>query len=125
MEFPALYELSSSRPSAQLRTGAGTHHHRIELLEKEGVVQHRSQQPPRRMGPGLRRDDAVAATIQRDGQIIDSDFRKLCQPLESKIFRFRRRANHLYEFAHPVPLRGALAIVTNEGRGCGGRDNRA
>ena len=24
---------------------------------------------------------------------------------------------------HPVPFRGALAIVTNEGRGCGGRES--
>src|SRR6476659_8939986 len=33
-----------------------------------------------------------------------------------------------YIHRHPVPTRGALAIVTNEGRGCGGRrscDRRA
>src|ERR1700676_889899 len=27
-------------------------------------------------------------------------------------FRFRRRANHLYDSRHPVPEEGALAIVT-------------
>jgi len=27
-------------------------------------------------------------------------------------FRFRRRANHLYDSCHPVPEEGALAIVT-------------
>jgi hypothetical protein len=52
---------------------------------------------------------------------ITSDFPKSCQVQESKIFRFHRRANHRYRFAHPVPLRGALAIVTNVGTGCGGR----
>ena len=27
-------------------------------------------------------------------------------------FRFRRRANHLYDSCHPVPGEGALALVT-------------
>ena len=36
-------------------------------------------------------------------------------------FRFPRRANHFYDFAHPVPEEGALAIVTERGMGCGGR----
>jgi len=33
-----------------------------------------------------------------------------------KIFRFSRRANHLYELAPSRPLEGRLAIVTNAGR---------
>ena len=32
----------------------------------------------------------------------------------------KRKSVHIY--AHPVPLRGALAIVANVGRGCGGRE---
>jgi hypothetical protein len=49
-------------------------------------------------------------------------FRRCASPVPfEKIFRFRRRANHRYRLAHPVPLRGALAIVTNVGAGCGGR----
>ena len=41
--------------------------------------------------------------------------------LVTKIFRLTRRANQNYDSRHPVPLRGALAIVTNVGAGCGGR----
>jgi hypothetical protein len=44
-----------------------------------------------------------------------------CPVPASKIFRFRRRANHLYKLAPSCPERGALAIVTNVGTGCGGR----
>jgi hypothetical protein len=50
---------------------------------------------------------------------ITSDFRKSCQAQksrESKIFRFSRRANQGHIYCHPVPTRGASAIVTNEGR---------
>ena len=36
--------------------------------------------------------------------------------LLAKIFRFRRRPNHLYKLAPSRPARGALAIVTNVGR---------
>src|SRR5256886_15050144 len=39
----------------------------------------------------------------------------------TKIFRFVTDPNHPYNSCHPVPPRGALAIVTNVGAGCGGR----
>jgi hypothetical protein len=39
-----------------------------------------------------------------------------------KIFRFAVGWNQPYNSGYPVPSRGALAIVTNVGRGCGGRD---
>jgi hypothetical protein len=39
----------------------------------------------------------------------------------AKIFRFAATPNHPYKSRHPVPPRGALAIVTNVGAGCGGR----
>ena len=39
----------------------------------------------------------------------------------AKIFRFSPAPNHPYNSRHPVPRRGALAIVTNVGAGCGGR----
>src|ERR1700736_3677553 len=39
--------------------------------------------------------------------------RRACDKLTRRAnFRFRRRANHLYDSRHPVPEEGALAIVT-------------
>jgi len=46
----------------------------------------------------------------------------LSRPVSSaKITRFAATPNHPYKSRHPVPSRGALAIVTNVGAGCGGR----
>ena len=39
-----------------------------------------------------------------------------CPVLLAKIFRFRRRANHLYRFARLGPHEGRIAIVTDAGR---------
>jgi hypothetical protein len=39
----------------------------------------------------------------------------------AKIFCFVTDPNHPYNSCHPVLRRGALAIVTNVGTGCGGR----
>ena len=39
----------------------------------------------------------------------------------AKIIRFAATPNHPYNSRHPVLRRGALAIVTNVGTGCGGR----
>jgi hypothetical protein len=44
-----------------------------------------------------------------------------CPVSDAKIFRFVTDPNHPYNSRHPVPRRGALAIVTNVGAGCGGR----
>ena len=38
-----------------------------------------------------------------------------CPVLLAKIFRFRRRANHLYRFARLGPHEGRIAIVTDVG----------
>ena len=49
------------------------------------------------------------------------------KPQNKKYFAFPEVEIGLYRM-HPVPTRGALAIVTNVGRGCGGRgscDGRA
>jgi len=47
---------------------------------------------------------------------IQADQRDLGRPVPwRKIFRLTRRANHFYNFVHPVSIRGALAIVTNVG----------
>jgi hypothetical protein len=54
-----------------------------------------------------------------DGQIT-SDFPKSCQAQESKIFLFAFHPNHFTSLAIRF-RRGALAIVTNVGTGCGGR----
>src|SRR5687767_5569034 len=39
----------------------------------------------------------------------------------SEIFHFTPAPNQIYIHRCPVPFRGALAIVTNVGAGCGGR----
>jgi hypothetical protein len=44
-----------------------------------------------------------------------------CPVSAAKIFRFATDPNHPYNSGHPVLRRGALAIVTNVGAGCGGR----
>ena len=44
-----------------------------------------------------------------------------CPALLAKIFRFHRRANHLYKLAHPGPQEGRIMIVTVVGMGCDGR----
>jgi hypothetical protein len=50
-----------------------------------------------------------------DGQIT-SDFQKSCQAPESKIFRFRGRANQCFESSRLARQEGRLAIVTNARR---------
>src|SRR5882757_9954473 len=55
------------------------------------------------------------ATNRPDGQIT-SDFQKSCQAQELKIFRFRRRANHLYKLAPSRPTEGRIRIVRDAGR---------
>ena len=57
-------KLPSSLPSAQLRTGAGTHNHRPELFYEVGVACLFQQQRPRRMGPCVRRDDSERSEIR-------------------------------------------------------------
>jgi hypothetical protein len=56
------------------------------------------------------------ATNRPDGQIT-SDFQKLRQARQLKIFRFRSYANQGHIIRHPVPREGASAIVTNVGQG--------
>jgi hypothetical protein len=52
---------------------------------------------------------------QIDPSGITSDFQKSCQAPESKIFLFPQHQITSIN-SHPVPRRGALAIVTNVGR---------
>jgi hypothetical protein len=59
--------------------------------------------------PRLRQNNATGKSL------------KTCPALSQKIFRFRRRANQRYQLAPSHPTRGALAIVTKRGAGCGGR----
>jgi hypothetical protein len=58
-----------------------------------------------------------------DGQISSRpcrDLPTLSSPLSKNISVFQKCKSG-YMICHPVPLRGALAIVTNVGTGCGGR----
>ena len=60
--------------------------------------------------------------LVRAAEFLEADQGDLGRPvLFAKIFRFTLCPNHRYIPRHPVPLRGALAIVTNVGAGCGGR----
>jgi hypothetical protein len=56
--------------------------------------------------------EMTGAAKQPDGQIT-SDYRKSCQAPESKIFRFRRRANQRHESARLTRQEGRIMIVTN------------
>ena len=63
------------------------------------------------------RNDEAGAAKQPDGQIT-SDLRKSCQAQnfrKSKIFLLPVNPNHLHIYAHPVPLRGASAVVVTRG----------
>src|SRR5436190_10670872 len=75
-----------------------------------------------RSGRSISPTAAPGLALAKPGQIT-SDFRKTCQAPKRKIFRFIRNPNQDYIHFHPVPTRGALAIVTNVGRGCGGRES--
>jgi hypothetical protein len=50
----------------------------------------------------------------RECTIFSNNFKLICpvQSSPAKIFRFARDPNHPYNSGHPVPRRGALAIVT-------------
>ena len=48
-------------------------------------------------------------------------FQFFCRVPFAKIFRFTRRANHLYKFAPSHPTRGAYHDRHERGVGCGGR----
>ena len=59
----------------------------------------------------------------RQCAIFSSNFKLIC-PVQSRSQKYsasRQTPNHPYNSRHPVPRRGALAIVTNVGAGCGGR----
>jgi len=61
---------------------------------------------------------AAAQSIARNGRFIEPDQRDLGRPvLLRKIFRFPRRANHLYNLAPSRLTEGRFAIVTNVERG--------
>jgi hypothetical protein len=60
-----------------------------------------------------------AARRTRFVEAIQSDLP--CPALPSKTFPFPASPNQTYIRRRPVPIRGALAIVTNVGMGCGGR----
>jgi hypothetical protein len=38
-----------------------------------------------------------------------------CPVPSEKIYRYARRANHLYKLARPIPKEGRIAIVTDAG----------
>jgi hypothetical protein len=70
--------------------------------------------------PGMTRwDRATAHSARRANHFVAFD--DPCPALFSKIFWFSETANHFYIRAVLSSRRGALAIVTNVGTGCGGR----
>ena len=81
-----------------------------------GVIPVRRENAPMsRLGAQDGRAEWPAAKW-RDRQIT-SEFQKSCQAVGRKIFPLPRRANQNYNSRHPVPSRGALAIVANVGQG--------
>ena len=63
--------------------------------------------------PNVRRHEALPAA-RRANQFVRGLC--LCPALFAKIFRFPRRANHLYKLAPSRPTEGRFAIVTDAGR---------
>ena len=62
------------------------------------------------------------AAVARKGRFVATSQADLGRPvLVAKIFRFTRRANHLYKFAPSYPTRGAYRDRHGRGEGCGGR----
>jgi hypothetical protein len=60
--------------------------------------------------------------LARNGEFIETNQSDLGSPVPfAKIFRFTRRANHLYKFAPSHPTRGAYHDRHGRGVGCGGR----
>ena len=60
--------------------------------------------------------------LARSGRFLEPDQCDLGSPVPfAKIFRFTRRANHLYKFAPSHPTRGAYHDRHGRGAGCGGR----
>ena len=56
------------------------------------------------------------------GEFVEADQRDSTSPVPfAKIFRFTRRANHLYKFVPSHPTRGAYHDRHGRGEGCGGR----
>jgi hypothetical protein len=73
-----------------------------------------------RIGPNDRYQFAVVDA--RNGDFLQPFQGDLPRPVPvAKIICFAPTPNHPYNVGHPVPSRGALAIVTNVGTGCGGR----
>src|SRR5450631_1413033 len=59
-----------------------------------------------------------ATPLARTGEFVETNQSDLGSPVPfAKIFRFTRRANHLYKFAPSRPTQGRIAIVTNAGWG--------
>src|SRR5450631_3604147 len=59
---------------------------------------------------------AAVCGFARTGEFVETNQSDLGSPVPfAKIFRFTRRANHLYKFAHPTPQEGRIMIVTNAG----------
>jgi len=85
----------SSRPSAQLRTGAGTHNPDCLYCATLWLHLH-SPRPTAAVGPGLRRDDSL--------------FRFSKYPLDPSV-------NPKYIPTHPAPHEGRIMIVTARWRG--------
>jgi hypothetical protein len=62
-------------------------------------------------GRGVRRFASA-----RSARFFEPDQADATRPASSeKTFRFRRRANHRYHFAHPPRQEGRIAIVTDAG----------
>src|ERR1035438_3120514 len=75
-----------------------------------------------RQSPGFTKcelsvSSCCATAVAPKRRIVEPDQADLPCPVPCrKIFRFRRRANQIYDSRHPVPTEGRFAIVTDVGR---------
>jgi hypothetical protein len=84
----------------------------------------RQRNPPRACqfgGSRCRQPPTAVARKQKVSQSFQTD---LPRPvLREKRIPFARNPNQSYKSRHPGPQEGRIAIVTNVGPGCGGRDS--
>src|SRR5437879_9996993 len=86
-----------------------------------GDAKHRPETAPKRLLTMRVHGPASLARKQKVSQSFQAD---LPGPvLREKRNRFARNPNQSYNSRHPGPQEGRIAIVTNVGPGCGGRES--
>jgi hypothetical protein len=86
------------------------------------VIRQRPLQRLRNYGDSAFNSRFTSRRAEHKARFVEAIQSDLPSPvLPSKTFPFPASPNQIYIPRRPVPIRGALAIVTNVGMGCGGR----